>query len=84
MDSGQYINRLNKLQYGVIGECILKSRNCDWIDGVIYIRGGQLYCLERIEFELTFDRAEELNYGYKERVSNNRKVRGKRKCLVKK
>ena len=79
MDSGQYINRINNLEYAVIGDCIVKSRSHDWIAGVVYIREGQLYCLERIEFELTFDRAEVRDYGYKERMAYTYRVEGKRK-----
>jgi len=53
---GYYKNIKTSRIYAVIGICKIK-RSEDWLDGVIYVSNGKMYCRTKKEFDRKFARS---------------------------
>lgn len=53
--TGQYRHIKSGTEYGCLGECKVKI-NGDWVNGVVYLKHGNIFVRELAEFEQKFER----------------------------
>jgi len=52
---GYYKNIKTSKVYAVIGLCKIKSKE-DWVNGIMYLRNGEIFCRLKSEFDRKFSR----------------------------